>query len=118
MTKDLHRIPKKSIESQRMKTAFEKNTGASEVTNEMQAKLTHCVQQLRKGLTDLMKRREDYKAAKLERKKESKEAWKLRKEEHKARIKQCKVRIAQARLEFEQLIQSLKLNDKTTAVAA
>ena len=118
MTKDLHRIPKKSIETQRMKTAFENNTKPSEVSNEMQIKLKQCLQQMRKGFTDLMKRREDYKTAKLERKNESKEAWKLTRGEHKARIKQCKVRIAQARLEFKHIMQSLKIRDPAAVIAA
>ena len=118
MTKDLHRIPKKSIETQRMKTAFENNANPSEVSNEMQLKLKQCLQQMRKGFTDLMKRRDDYKAAKLERKNESKEAWKLTRGEHKARIKQCKVRIAQARLEFKHIMQSLKIGNPAAVIAA
>ena len=65
-----------------------------------------------------MKRRDDYKAAKLERKNESKEAWKLTRGEHKARIKQCKVRIAQARLEFKHIMQSLKIRDPAAVTAA
>ena len=55
-----------------MKTAFENNANPSEVSNEMQLKLKQCLQQMRKGFTDLMKRRDDYKAAKLERKSKSK----------------------------------------------
>ena len=117
MTKDLHRIPKKSIESQRMKTAFENNSDAELISNELQDKLAQCIQQLRKGFSELMKRRDEYKAAKLERRKESKEAWRRRKESHKARIKQCKVIIAQARLEFKHLMQSLKINDSATVAA-
>ena len=93
-----------------MKTAFEKKSEGEEVSNELQAKLTQCVQQLRKGFSELVKRRDEYKLAKLERKQESKEAWKLRKEAHKARIKECKARIAQARQDFKQLMQSLKLD--------
>ena len=118
MTKDLHRIPKKSIETQRMKTAFENNANPSEVSNEMQLKLKQCLQQMRKGFTDLMKRRDDYKAAKLERKSKSKEAWKLTRGEHKARIKQCKVRIAQARLEFKHIMQSLKIRNPAAVTTA
>ncbi|MEC8589101.1 MAG: fatty acid desaturase [Candidatus Thermoplasmatota archaeon] len=116
MTKDLHKIPKKSIESQKMKTAFEQSSGSDDVSSEVQVKLTQCVQQLRKGFTDLMKRREEYKLAKMERKKESKEAWKRRKEAHKARIKACKDQIAQARMEFKQLMQSIKLNQPIASV--
>ena len=117
LTKDLHTIPKKSIESQRMKTAFETNSDETKVSHELQDKLTQCVQQLRKSFSELMKRREEYKAAKLERKNDSKATWKRIKESHKARIKQCKVRIAQARLEFKHLMQSLKLNDNASVVA-
>ena len=118
MTKELHKIPKKSIESQKMKTAFEKKSEGEEVSNELQARLTQCVQQLRKGFSELVKRRDEYKLAKLERKQESKEAWKLRKEAHKARIKECKARIAQARQDFKQLMQSLKLDMQGKATAA
>ena len=100
-----------------MKTAFENNSDAEQVSNELQDKLAQCIQQLRKGFSELMKRRDEYKAAKLERKKESKEAWRRRKESHKARIKQCKVIIAQARLEFKHLMQSLKINDSATVAA-
>jgi hypothetical protein len=63
-----------------------------------------------------MKRREEYKLAKMERKKDSKEAWKLLKESHKARIKACKEQIAQARIEFKQLMQSIKLNQPIASV--
>ena len=115
MTKDLHRIPKKSIESQRMKTTFERKSDGDEVSTEFQEKVTQCVQNLRKGFTDLMKRREEYKLARTERKNDSKEAWKRLKEAHKARIKQCKEQIAQARIEFKQLMQSLKFNQRTVA---
>ena len=118
MTKDLHRIPKKTIESRRMKTTFETNSGTEDVSNELQDKLAQCVIQLRKGFSELMKRRDEYKAAKLERKKESKAAWKRRKEAHKARIRECKERIAQARLEFKHLIQSLKLNEQANAAVS
>ncbi len=118
MTKDLHRIPNKSIESQRMKTAFENNSDIEQISNELRDKLAQCIQQLRKGFSDLIKRRDEYKAAKLERKKESKEVWRRRKGSHKARIKQCKVIIAQARLEFKHLMQSLKLNNYANAATA
>ena len=118
MTKDLHRIPNKSIESQRMKTAFENNSDVEQISNELRDKLAQCIQQLRKGFSDLIKRRDEYKAAKLERKKESKEVWKRRKGSYKARIKQCKVIIAQARLEFKHLMQSLKLNNYANAATA
>ena len=118
ITKDLHRIPKTTIESRRMKTAFQKQSEGEQVSSELQARLTGCVQQLRKGLSELMKRREEYKSAKLERKKESKEAWKRRKEAHKARIRECKLRIDQARLEFKQIMKSFKLNNQTVSLAA
>ena len=118
MTKDLHKMSKKAIESRKMKTAFEKKSNGEDVSNEMQARLTQCVKQLRKGLSELVKRREEYKLAKLERKQESKEAWKLRKEAHKARIKECKAGIAQARQDFKQLMQSLKLDGQGKATAA
>ena len=118
MTKELHKIPKKSIESQRMKTAFEKKSNGENVSNELQAKLTQCVLQLRKGFTELVKRRDEYKLAKLERRKESKEAWKRRKEAHKVRIKECKARIAQARKDFKHLMESLKLDMKGKATVA
>ena len=101
-----------------MKTAFEKKSEGEDVSNELQARFTQCVQQLRKGFSELVTRRNEYKVAKLERRKESKEAWKRRKEGHKARIKECKVRIAQARQEFKHLMQSLKLDTQAKATAA
>jgi stearoyl-CoA desaturase (delta-9 desaturase) len=113
MTKDLHKIPPKSIESQRMKTAFETNTEGEQVSLELQDRLSQCVQQLRKGFSELIKRRDEYKVAKSERKKESKEAWKRRKEAHKARIRECKARIAQARNDFKTIMQSIKINGQT-----
>ena len=116
MTRDLHKIPKKSIESQKMKTAFEQSSSGEDVPSDVQAKLTQCVQQLRRGFTDLMRRREEYKLAKMERKEESKEAWKQRKEAHKARIRACKEQIAQARLEFKQLMQSIKFSQPIASV--
>ena len=113
MTKDLHKIPPKSIESKRMKTAFETNTEGEQVSLELQDRLSQCVQQLRKGFSELIKRRDEYKVAKSERKKESKEAWKRRKEAHKARIRECKARIAQARNDFKTIMQSIKINGQT-----
>ena len=118
MTKDLHRIPAKSIESKRMKTAIETNTEGEQVSLELQDKLSQCVQQLRKGFSELMKRRDEYKVAKSERKKESREAWKRRKEAHKARIRECKARIAQARLDFKAIMQSIKMNGQTVSAVA
>jgi hypothetical protein len=75
--------------------------------------MSQCVQQLRKGFSELIKRRDEYKVAKSERKKESKEAWKRRKEAHKARIRECKARIAQARNDFKTIMQSIKINGQT-----
>ena len=118
MTKDLHRIPAKSIESKRMKTAIETNTEGEQVSLELQDKLSQCVQQLRKGFSELMKRRDEYKVAKSERKKESKDAWRRRKEAHKARIRECKARIAQARIDFKAIMQSIKLNGQTASAVA
>ena len=118
MTKDLHRIPAKSIESKRMKTAIETNTEGEQVSLELQDKLSQCVQQLRKGFSELMKRRDEYKVAKSERKKESKDAWRRRKEAHKARIRECKARIAQARLDFKAIMQSIKLNGQSVSAVA
>tara|TARA_A200000113_G_scaffold124053_1_gene111647 strand:+ start:1936 stop:3093 length:1158 start_codon:yes stop_codon:yes gene_type:complete len=118
MTKDLHRIPAKSIESKRMKTAIETNTEGEQVSLELQDKLSQCVQQLRKGFSELMKRRDEYNIAKSERKKESKDAWRRRKEAHKARIRECKARIAQARIDFKAIMKSIKLNGQAVSAVA
>ncbi len=118
MTRDLHRMSKKAIESQRMKTAFQTKTEGEEVSVELQDKLSQCVKQFRKGLTELMKRRVEYKLAKAERKEESKETWKRRKEAHKARIKECKARIAQAKIEFKQIMDSIKLIGQSKPTSA
>ena len=101
-----------------MKTAIETNTEGEQVSLELQDKLAQCVQQLRKGFSELMKRRDEYKVAKSERKKESKDAWRRRKEAHKARIRECKARIAQARIDFKAIMQLIKLNGQTVSAVA
>ncbi|MEE3038320.1 MAG: hypothetical protein VX328_00980, partial [Candidatus Thermoplasmatota archaeon] len=67
---------------------------------------------------ELIERRKEYKIAKQSKKTHTKNGWKTTKEGHKIRIKQCKIRIAKARLEFKLLLQSMRLNTNTNAIAA
>ena len=112
LTKDLHKIPDKSIESRRMKATFERKAEGQYIESDYQEKLSDCVSQLRKGFTDLMERRKEFKQAKKSKKQQSKSSWKSMKEAHRNRIKQCKMKIAEARNEFKVLMISLK--DKRT----
>jgi stearoyl-CoA desaturase (delta-9 desaturase) len=112
LTKDLHTIPDKSIESRRMKTTFERKAEGQFIESDYQEKLSDCVAQLRKGFTDLRQRRKEFNQAKKTKKEQSKSNWKSMKEAHRNRIKQCKVKIAEARNEFKALMKSLK--DKKT----
>lgn len=108
LTKDLHKIPDKSIESRRMKATFERKVEGQYIESDYQEKLSDCVSQLRKGFTDLMERRKEFKQAKKSKKQQSKSSWKSMKEAHRNRIKQCKMKIAEARNEFKILMKSLK----------
>ena len=112
LTKDLHTIPDKSIESRRMKATFERKAEGQFIESDYQEKLSDCVAQLRKGFTDLMQRRKEFNQAKKTKKEQSKSNWKSMKEAHRIRIKQCKMKIAEARNEFKALMKSLK--DKRT----
>ena len=108
LTKDLHTIPDKSIESRRMKATFERKAEGQFIESDYQEKLSDCVAQLRKGFTDLRERRKEFNQAKKSKKEQSKSNWKSMKEAHRNRIKQCKVKIAEARNEFKVLMKSLK----------
>ncbi len=108
LTKELHTIPDKSIESRRMKATFERKAEGQFIESDYQEKLTDCVAQLRKGFTDLMAGRKEFKQAKKSKKEQSKSNWKSMKEAHRNRIKQCEMRIAEARNEFKALMKSLK----------
>jgi len=108
LTKDLHTIPDKSIESRRMKTTFERKAEGQFIESDYQEKLSDCVAQLRKGFTDLRQRRKEFNQAKKTKKEQSKSNWKSMKEAHRIRIKQCKMKIAEARNEFKVLMKSLK----------
>ena len=118
LTSDLHKIPAKSIEARRMKRTFEKRADGNLIDNKFQERFSECVTQLRKGFTDLIERRKEYRMAKVSKKSQSKTSWKAVKEAHKIRIKQCKIRIAKARIEFKLLVQSMRLDINTTAQAA
>jgi stearoyl-CoA desaturase (delta-9 desaturase) len=113
LTKDLHTIPDKSIESRRMKATFERKAEGQFIESDYQEKLSDCVAQLRIGFTDLRQRRKEFNQAKKSKKEQSKSNWKSMKEAHRNRIKQCKVKIAEARNEFKALMKSLK--DKKTS---
>jgi esterase/lipase len=95
-----------------MKATFERKAEGQYIESDYQEKLSDCVSQLRKGFTDLMERRKEFKQAKKSKKEQSKSSWKSMKEAHRNRIKQCKMKIAEARNEFKVLMISLK--DKRT----
>ena len=118
LTKDLHKIPDKSIESRRMKATFERKAEGQYIESDYQEKLSDCVSQLRKGFTDLMERRKEFKQAKKSKKQQSKSSWKSMKEAHRNRIKQCKMKIAEARNEFKMLMKSLKEKRSNKPVSA
>ncbi len=118
LTKDLHKIPDKSIESRRMKATFERKVEGQYIESDYQEKLSDCVSQLRKGFTDLMERRKEFKQAKKNKKGQSKTSWKSMKEAHRDRIKQCKIKIAEARKEFKALMESLKEKRSNKPVSA
>ena len=118
LTKDLHKIPDKSIESRRMKATFERKAEGQYIESDYQEKLSDCVSQLRKGFTDLMERRKEFKQAKKSKKQQSKSSWKSMKEAHRNRIKQCKMKIAEARREFKALMESLKEKRSNKPVSA
>ena len=118
LTKDLHKIPDKSIESRRMKATFERKVEGQYIESDYQEKLSDCVSQLRKGFTDLMERRKEFKQAKKSKKQQSKSSWKSMKEAHRNRIKQCKMKIAEARKEFKVLMESLKEKRSNKPVSA
>jgi stearoyl-CoA desaturase (delta-9 desaturase) len=118
LTKDLHKIPDKSIESRRMKATFERKSKGHFIESDYQEKLTDCVAQLRKGFSDLIERRKEYKQAKQSKKSQSKTSWKSMKEAHRTRIKQCKLKIAEARTEFKVLMKSMKDKRSNRPVSA
>ena len=118
LTRELHKIPSNVIESRKMKKTFHEKVDGSEIDTQFQEKFKECLNQLRNGFNDLRKRRKEYKTAKLSKKSETKNNWKAIKQGHKTRIKQCKKRISKARMEFKQLVESMRLNvDKKPVLA-
>ena len=118
LTRDLHKIPTKVIESRKMKKAFNDNTDGDEIETQFQEKFTQCMAELRSGFNELIKRRKEYKIAKQSKRSNTKTDWKVIKEEHKNRIKLCKVKIAEARSDFKLLVESMKLNNGAKATVA
>mgnify|MGYP001454738467 FL=1 len=118
LTRDLHKIPTKVIESRKMKKAFHDNTDGDEIETQFQEKFTQCMAELRSGFNELIKRRKEYKVAKQSKRSNTKTDWKVIKEEHKNRIKLCKVKIAEARSDFKLLVESMKLNNGAKATVA
>ena len=118
LTRDLHKIPTKVIESRKMKKAFHDNTDGDEIETQFQEKFTQCMAELRSGFNELIKRRKEYKIAKQSKRANTKTDWKVIKEEHKNRIKLCKVKIAEARSDFKLLVESMKLNNGAKATVA
>lgn len=117
LTKDLHIIPARVIESRKMKRTFQKRTDGQEIENQFQEKFAECMSQLRNGFTELIERRKEYRLAKQTKKSQSKNTWKTIKEGHKLRIKECKTKISNARNEFNLLVQSINLSSDAKAVA-
>mgnify|MGYP006233885215 FL=1 len=118
LTRDLHKIPTKAIESRKMKKAFKDNTDGVEIEAQFQEKFTQCMTELRSGFNELIQRRKEYKIAKQSKKSETKTDWKVIKEGHKNRIKLCKVKIAEARSDFKLLVESMKSNSGAKATVA
>jgi len=107
MTSELHKIPKRTIESQRMKTKFEEIRSELEgqdldVYNES---FIECFKRYRAGFKELSARRAEYKETKRSMRKE---AWLEKKEQLKANVKECKARLAEIRKEFNDIFASMK----------
>lgn len=116
LTKDLHKIPAKVIESRRMKRTFEKKAKGTE--SQFQERFVDCMNQLRSGFNELIQRRKEYGIAKQTKKSQTKNDWKTIKQGHKIRIRESKTRIAQARTDFKMLVLSMNLDATNKAALA
>ena len=99
LTSSLHKIPDKTIESRKMKTAYEKSMQLGDEEHKMDAQ--SFVERLRRGYTQLDSHRKELKQAK-----QNKEG-KSRYVDLKKEIKQTKVAITQIRDEFNQWMNGL-----------
>ena len=116
MTNKLHRVPKWTIESARMKTAYEKRAKKTSDDNpSFQERSRDCSKRLRVALRDLAEKRAEYKAAKQVRKAQRKEAWAAKKEIMKKKMQECKESIAQIRMEFRNLLIEMKTPNASVA---
>jgi stearoyl-CoA desaturase (delta-9 desaturase) len=105
MTSDLHKIPDKTIESRKMKTAYE--TSNKLEGNELKENAQSFVDRLRKGYTELDSHRKALKTAKKNKNGVSSQNRKTMCIDLKKEIKQTKEAIAQIRKEFQQWMNGL-----------
>ncbi len=105
MTSDLHRIPDKTIESRKMKTAYETSNKLSD--GELKENAQSFVDRLRKGYTDLDAHRKALKTAKKNKDGVSSQNRKTMCIDLKKEIKATKQAIAQIRDEFQQWMNGL-----------
>jgi hypothetical protein len=101
----LHKIPDKTIESRKMKTAFETSNKLS--NGELKENIQKLVDRLRKGYTDLDTHRKALKAAKKNKDGVSSQKLKSMCIDLKKEIKAAKQAIAQIRFEFQQWMDGL-----------
>jgi stearoyl-CoA desaturase (delta-9 desaturase) len=105
MTSDLHKIPDKTIESRKMKTAYE--TSNKLEGTELKENAQSFVDRLRKGYTELDSHRKALKTAKKNKNGVSSQNRKTMCIDLKKEIKQTKEAIAQIRKEFQQWMNGL-----------
>lgn len=116
MTNKLHKVPKWTIESARMKTAYEKGAKKTSGDNpSFRDRSMDCSKRLRAALRDLAEKRAEYKAAKQVRKAQRKEAWAAKKEMMKKKMQECKDSIAQIRMEFRNLMIEMRTPNASVA---
>ena len=105
MTSDLHKIPDKTIESRKMKTAYETSNKLEDT--ELKENAQSFVDRLRKGYTELDAHRKALKTAKKNKDGVSSQNRKTMCIDLKKEIKQTKEAIAQIRDEFQQWMNGL-----------
>jgi predicted nucleic acid-binding Zn-ribbon protein len=105
MTSDLHKIPDKTIESRKMKTAYETSNKLTD--GELKKNAQSFVDRLRKGYTELDAHRKALKTAKKNKDGVSNQNRKTMCIDLKKEIKATKQAIAQIRDEFQQWMNGL-----------
>lgn len=109
MTTKLHKVPQWTIESAKMKTAYEKTANKSEQDDvSYRNRSLDCSKRLRAALRELAEKRAEYKVAKQARKVQRKEAWAAKKDMMKEKMQECKDRISQIKLEFRNLMKEMR----------